>query len=213
MLADLDPQTALETVLTNRIISLSWRLNRVPKIHAAAFTCIIEGTIQEYEDDLDAPKELFGEAVLETFSGASILDTIETYACRIESNLYKTLTQLQKLQKLRQSTRQEATHVEKTNPIPTPISPRTEVRRVHPLNSTDQNEKTNPIPTQACHCAEQSDKAISTSTTPNPDQIEKTNPISPPNPPREHPKPLFKTPYDPMKHLRPAPIHRPQHHR
>ncbi len=64
---------------------------------------------------------------------------------------------------------------EKTNPI-SPGSTR------YRLSAEDYllSEKTNPITAPHCHCAEQSDKAISTPTTPgNAKQIEKTNPIPP----------------------------------
>jgi hypothetical protein len=48
-------------------------------------------------------------------------------------------------------------------------------KRLSQITPKGQTEKTNPISTPKCHCAQRSDKAISTAQVPNAHESEKTN--------------------------------------
>ena len=159
---ELDPQTPLENIIANRIMTLSWQLNRGPRIHAAAFNHTIDNLFNPPDD----PEQRLGKAVARDFANNAILDRIQTYTSRIESNLYKTIHQLQKIQQIRQN--------------------------------TPCKNKPNSTPPQ------DTESATVALAPPQTQQISQ-------NKPNSTPKPLFKTPYDPMKHIRPTLI-RPQQH-
>jgi hypothetical protein len=211
MLEYYNPQGPVETALTHRIITLSWQIKRSPNLHTAVINYQID-KVQGFESEDTDPELILGRAIVRLFVNPGILDRLMLYERRIENSLHKSMNALQNLKKAKKNNPDQ---IEKTNPINSnarqaclnlynpgvpPQGPqRDPVRQV---------EKTNPIPTLAersevpihrDHCAEQSDKAIPTPTTPNPTETEKTNPISTPQTPH-------KTPYDPTKWLRPAPL-------
>ena len=135
---ELDPQTPLENIIANRIITLSWQLNRGPRIHAAAFNHTIDNLFNPPDD----PEQRLGKAVARDFANNAILDRIQTYTSRIESNLYKTIHQLQKIQQIRQNTPCK----NKPNSTP-PQDTKSATVALAPPQPPDQNEKTNPIST------------------------------------------------------------------
>ena len=183
---ELDPQTPLETILANRIITLSWQLNRGPGIHAAAFNHLIGDLFDPPQD----PEARLGEAVVRDFYNNSVLDRIQTYTARIESNLYKTMHQLQKIQQIRQNTPRK-------NKPNLPPAQDTESRRVAlaPPKSRRQNEKTNPI-SNPPEDTESGRVGLA------PPQTQRNSQ----NKPNPTPNKTFETPCNPTLHLRPAPI-------
>jgi len=113
MLMELAPAGAVETLLAERVVSLSWRLRRAERLQNAAFAALDEG---EPEPLLEARHEewkqlkgsewerglcgvvdedaALGQVVVEDFGGARVLDRLLMYERRIESSLYRTMAQL-----------------------------------------------------------------------------------------------------------------------
>ncbi len=118
MRGELAPVGAMESMLAERIVSLSWRLERVERIENEVFDALLadrntplaklvrslelKGAGRpednpEGEDDLD-----LGRAVIKDFSNSRVLDRLLMYERRMEHSLYKTMAELQKLRLLRE---------------------------------------------------------------------------------------------------------------
>ncbi|MHC4737423.1 MAG: hypothetical protein ACYS9Y_00815 [Planctomycetota bacterium] len=114
ILEELSPKSPMESVLTDRIVSLSWRLRRAVRFQNQAI------------DALNAPKKpslyrlkkakllkrhglsptepsesssalALGRLAVKDFKNARVLDRLLMYERRIEHSLYKTLLELQRL--------------------------------------------------------------------------------------------------------------------
>jgi len=116
MLQELAPAGAVETMLAERVVGLSWRLLRAERLQNAAFaalddgepTELLEARHEEWKQikgsewdrgvagvvDEDAT---LGRVVVEDFAGARVLDRLLMYERRIESSLYRTMAQLRKV--------------------------------------------------------------------------------------------------------------------
>jgi|GEM_PF-247666 len=114
-LQDLAPAGAVEAMLAERVVGLSWRLRRAERLQNAAFAAPDEG---EPTDLLEARHEewkqlkgsawdrglagLFdedaglGKAVVADFAEARVLDRLLMYERRIESSLYRTMSELRR---------------------------------------------------------------------------------------------------------------------
>jgi hypothetical protein len=114
MLQELVPAGAVEAMLAERVVGLSWRLRRAERLQTAAFAALEEG---EPTDLLEARHEewkqlkgsewerglagvieenVLGQVVVEDFGGARVLDRLLMYERRIESSLYRTMAQLRR---------------------------------------------------------------------------------------------------------------------
>jgi hypothetical protein len=120
MLQELAPDGAVETMLAERVVGLSWRLLRAERLHNAAFaalddgepTDLLEARHEEWKQlkgsewdrsvcgVMDEDREL-AEAVVEDFAGARVLDRLLMYERRIESSLYRTMAELRKQREAR----------------------------------------------------------------------------------------------------------------
>ena len=115
MLQELAPAGAVETMLAERIVGLSWRLQRAERLQTAAFAALDDGEPTELlEARLEEWKQLkgsewdrgiagvvdenaaLGKLVVEDFAEARVLDRLLMYERRIESSLYRTMAQLRK---------------------------------------------------------------------------------------------------------------------
>ncbi len=109
LLAELQPRGAVEAMLAERAVSLSWRLKRVERMQnevldafladgatplARLARSVIPGKAAE-DDGLD-----LGRAVLKDFSNSRVLDRLLMYERRMEHSLLKMLNDLQ-LRRLR----------------------------------------------------------------------------------------------------------------
>ena len=135
MLADLTPQGPLETVLANRIITLTWQLNRAPRLQAAAISYMIDDFVFKPSD----PEKLLGKTVASDFANNHVLEKLQNYEQRIENNIYKTLAQLEKIQKIRKISQES-----QPEPQPTQTTQSTNYE-LTTTNSSPQN-KPNPNP-------------------------------------------------------------------
>jgi hypothetical protein len=103
LLAELRPAGAVESMLAERVVSLSWRLQRVERMHNEVFEVLLakESTLlarlarstipgKAAEDDgLD-----LGRAVISDFANGRVLDRLLMYERRMENSLLKTLNDL-----------------------------------------------------------------------------------------------------------------------
>ncbi len=115
MLQTLAPAGAVEEMLAERVVGLSWRLLRAERLQNAAFAALEEGeTTAVLEERLEEWKQIkgsdwdrsvcgvvdvnaeLGRAVVEDFAGARVLDRLLMYERRIESSLYRTMAELRK---------------------------------------------------------------------------------------------------------------------
>jgi len=119
MLAELDPVSPMESMLAERIVSLSWRLKRVCRIQNQAIdalnednTCspLVKLTQSVFFKNADrsgagpatsATHLALGRMAIKDFSRARVLDRLLMYERRIEHSLYKTILELQRLNLIR----------------------------------------------------------------------------------------------------------------
>ena len=118
LLGELAPVGPVESMLAERVVSLSWRLQRVERMQNEVFDALLadrnsplaklvrslepKGAGQpeggpEGEDDL-----ALGRVVLKDFSNSRVLDRLLMYERRIEHSLFKTTAELQRLRLLRE---------------------------------------------------------------------------------------------------------------
>jgi len=118
MVEELDPLGPMESMLADRIVSLSWRLRRTVRIqnetiHALLvpkplsgsdkyFNASTSGYAGKFESDVDQASPL-GRSIIKDFSNARVLDRLMMYERRIENSLYKTMRELRNLTQIRKS--------------------------------------------------------------------------------------------------------------
>jgi hypothetical protein len=115
LLDELNPVSPMESMLAERIVTLSWRLKRICRFQNQAIDSMnadkISGPLAKLTQSLfpkaanwpqsdssgsDAALSL-GRLAIKDFSGARVLDRLLMYERRIEHSLYKTLLELQRL--------------------------------------------------------------------------------------------------------------------
>jgi hypothetical protein len=119
LLAELDPLSPMESMLADRIVSLSWRLKRADLIQNQTIDALNEETttnplanlakslclkglgFPQDETSDSRPDLTLGRIALKDFSNARVLDRLLMYERRIEHSLYKTTLELQRLHLLR----------------------------------------------------------------------------------------------------------------
>ncbi len=112
MIADLEPVGAMEKMLTDRIVSLSWRLKRAEQFQNLAIESLIEfnlndgwykGNSARREADKGNLELIIGFAINRDFEEGRTLDLLLMYERRIESSLYKATSELRKMQRIRKN--------------------------------------------------------------------------------------------------------------
>ncbi len=110
MIADLEPVGAMEKMLADRIVSLSWRLKRAEQFQNLAIESLIEfnlndgwykGNSARREADKGNLELIIGFAINRDFEEGRTLDLLLMYERRIESSLYKATAELRKMQRIR----------------------------------------------------------------------------------------------------------------
>jgi len=115
MLAELAPVSPMESMLAERVVTLSWRLKRVCRIQNQVIDALnadqTSGPLAKLTQSLSfniAGKSLsnadgsngelaLGRLAIKDFANARVLDRLLMYERRIEHSLYKTLLELQRL--------------------------------------------------------------------------------------------------------------------
>jgi len=110
MLAELTPASPMESMLAERIVTLSWRLKRVCRIQNQAIDALnaahTSGPLAKLTQSLckpstSAPELALGRLAIKDFANARVLDRLLMYERRMEHSLYKTLLELQRLHLIR----------------------------------------------------------------------------------------------------------------
>jgi len=120
MLDELKPQSPLESMLAERVVSLSWRLKRIRRIQNQAidalnkdnthnlFTKLTQSLFpkssvppQSAASDEDTTLSL-GRLAVKDFSNGRVLERLLMYERRLENSLYKTILELQRLNLINQ---------------------------------------------------------------------------------------------------------------
>ena len=103
LLKELNPQGPAESMLADRIIDLSWRLKRSGRLHIAAYHVFAEGSsgiLPESETPAN-PELSIGRIAVRDFAGDRVFERLLIHERRIENSLYRTITELQRLQFIR----------------------------------------------------------------------------------------------------------------
>jgi len=112
MLEELAPEGAVEALLAERLVGLSWRLRRAERLQATVFDAVYrenaEGPIWPPRELRVQPKPddgelILGQVVMTDFARARVLDRLLVYERRIENSLYRTMAELRKHKKLRET--------------------------------------------------------------------------------------------------------------
>lgn len=106
LLEELTPQGPMQSILAERIVSLSWRLRRAGYIQNQAID-VFEERInpdgyrrrRQQEDNEKDPNLILGRVALRDFTNERVIDRLQMYETRIENSLYKTIQKLKTLQK------------------------------------------------------------------------------------------------------------------
>ncbi|MHC4556587.1 MAG: hypothetical protein ACYTFW_02815 [Planctomycetota bacterium] len=134
MLGELAPVGAMESMLAERFVSLSWRLRRLERMQNQAIDVLIERVIsspltklprifpsnlgQLPGDQSASDSDLaLGRAVIKDCSGSRALDRLLMYERRIENSMFKTMRELEKLRLMRQM-EEKATEQQSAPAIP-----------------------------------------------------------------------------------------------
>ena len=113
-LEELSPETSMESMLAERIVNLSWRLIRVGRIQNQTIdalntpdpnnpiTKLKESILKNLNKTQALPPEppadlLLGRLAIKDFSHGRVLERLLMYERRLESSLYKTIIELQRL--------------------------------------------------------------------------------------------------------------------
>jgi len=114
MLGELAPGGAMESMLAERVVSLSWRLRRAERVQSEAFDALLTKdstsplaklpqSLRSRNDSGGGEDDLaLGRVVVKDFGNARVLDRLLMYERRIEHSLYRTMTELQKLRLMRE---------------------------------------------------------------------------------------------------------------
>jgi len=114
MLGELTPAGAMESMLAERVVSLSWRLRRAERVQNEAFDALLaKDAVNPLarltkslrpRGDFGAGEEEspLGRVVVSDFGNARVLDRLLMYERRIEHSLYKSMNELQRLRLMRE---------------------------------------------------------------------------------------------------------------
>ncbi len=113
-LEELSPETSMESMLAERIVNLSWRLIRTGRIQNQTIdalntpdpnnpiTKLKESILKNLNKTQALPPEpppdlVLGRLAIKDFSHGRVLERLLMYERRLESSLYKTIIELQRL--------------------------------------------------------------------------------------------------------------------
>jgi len=114
MLGELAPAGAMESMLAERVVSLSWRLRRAERVQNEAFDALItkdtasplarltQSLRPRGDFGASEGESALGRVVVSDFGNARVLDRLLMYERRIEHSLYKTISELQRLRLMRE---------------------------------------------------------------------------------------------------------------
>jgi len=131
MFWELNSMGVLQSRLAERIVSLAWRLRRAERLQNEAFDALLtketssplarltrslRGKEQDAGDSGGCDGDpAIGRTVVRDFSDARVLDRLLMYERRIESSLYRTMAELQKLRRGQESEADGGANVSKAS--------------------------------------------------------------------------------------------------
>ncbi len=119
ILSDLVPESPMESMLAERIVILSWRLQRIDHIQNQTIdalsarntsspltkltkSLLFKGRdLPQADSDESAHDLALGRMAIKDFSNSRVLDRLLMYERRIENSLYKTIIESQRLRLMR----------------------------------------------------------------------------------------------------------------
>jgi len=118
LLAELAPASPIESMLAERIVTLSWRLKRAGRIQnqtidalnanntSSPLTKLTQSFFKNHDlsqasPSKPAPELALGRLAIKDFANARVLDRLLMYERRIEHSLYRTLLEFQRLNLIR----------------------------------------------------------------------------------------------------------------
>jgi hypothetical protein len=120
MLSELAPQSVMESMLAERVVSLSWRLKRIRRIQNQAIDALSRNNgndlfsklkkslfskslVSQSHSPVDDDSSLaLGRLAVKDFSNGRVLERLLMYERRLENSLYKTILELQRLNLINQ---------------------------------------------------------------------------------------------------------------
>jgi hypothetical protein len=110
LLQQLRPGAPLEEVLAERIVDLSWRLQRAGRDQEVAYAALYQKYLEDQPEppEPDAGHAALGRMIVEDFCGPAVLERLQRYERRIESGFYKALNELRQAAHQRQEAALEA---------------------------------------------------------------------------------------------------------
>jgi hypothetical protein len=136
LLAELAPVGALESMLAERFVNLSWRLKRAERMQNQAIDVMIERDgpsplaqrlkaslpkfLQDVHDDPrgGAAELILGRAAIDDCANYRTLERLSMYERRIESSMLRTLDELESRQIMREVDRANASEEQSAQAIP-----------------------------------------------------------------------------------------------
>ena len=112
LLAGLAPVGGVESMLASRIVSLSWRLKRAERMSSEAIDVMIARVETDdwqkeqreeaglLDPESGRPEPILGWAVIRDSSNSQVLERLLMHERRIESSLYKAMSESEKLRRL-----------------------------------------------------------------------------------------------------------------
>jgi hypothetical protein len=96
MLRALVPVAEVEITLAERLIGLSWRLQRVQRLQVQAFEALCAGPVEGPADEGTDEEVALGRIVVKDFTETRVLDRLLMYERRLEHSLCRILGELRK---------------------------------------------------------------------------------------------------------------------
>ncbi|MHC4426519.1 MAG: hypothetical protein ACYSYV_10530 [Planctomycetota bacterium] len=136
LFAELAPVGALESMLAERFVSLSWRLRRAERMQNQAIDVMIERDgpsplaqrlkaslpkfLQDVHDDPrgGAAELILGRAAIDDCANYRTLERLSMYERRIETSMYRTLKELESRQAMREVDQANASEEQSAQAIP-----------------------------------------------------------------------------------------------
>ena len=124
LLDELTPESPMESMLADRLVTLSWRLQRICRIQNHTIdnltspdkpsplaklskSLFLNNDAQTKDQPSEnSPHQTLGRMAIKDFSNQRILEKLLMYERRIENSLYKTILEIQRLNILRTTTPQ-----------------------------------------------------------------------------------------------------------
>ena len=117
-LEELSPVGNMETILAERIVSLTWRLKRVERFQSIVIDAMIDSEVNSpakriykkmissrlgrSEEEENNPDLILGNVIIEDYTNSRVLDRLSMYERRIENSLFKTSKELDRRKLMRQ---------------------------------------------------------------------------------------------------------------